>query len=398
MYDQSRVKIINLSESDRFINILARFRGETSSPLRTPENDIEFEGGKIIVAKGEAASGKSLFLLSYCIKFIRQEKDVLYLAWDGTSVYSLGLRLAAIANDLPFKIVSENPKPYMYSLQDEVRNKLNINVSSQLHEVKERLSWIKEFIDSVDIIFIDGQCESLESLQKDTLNSLLKILPRNKMIFLSCQTPFSRIKKVATLANYKFQRRHYRGTDIVEFKDIPKDIEFCKVNELSESQQKFIAIIPNTEELSNKFHSLAVSQNPIGEFNIIEIDNVKPIDDIPMISLQDLRNKHESYLQQFCIQHIGKDSKLKVLYKLLELRGDTIRCGIVRFTTLIENKECDIIEVDDVKLSSLFHPVPNDGLALSDHCMIPSNTLDVKNKFDDRVKEILKKVYPGWKC
>lgn len=186
-----RLRIINLQESDRLKNLLSIIRGN-SPELIESKDDIDFTGGAIVIACSEVHAGMSTWLLDQCIKFLRQGKSVLYLNWDGSNMSWLMSMMLAIAYEISLKTASENLSEYATRFQSEVGDKLNISLSHYCIEINDKFILIKECIKDVDIIFIDGQCEPLDKLRRDTLKRLYEILPQDKMLFISCQVPLNK--------------------------------------------------------------------------------------------------------------------------------------------------------------------------------------------------------------
>ena len=192
------------------------------------------------------------------------------------------------------------------------------------------------------------------------------------------------------METYKLQRTYYGGgKETISFTNIPEEIKFCKLYEISDNQQIWMTIFPYDEEIVHNLDTLSTADYKVGELAILLFADVKPIDKLPEISLEELKHKYDKVLSQYYIEKVSRDGELISIYKILELKGDRLRCACVDFLSNIHKVEVNLIEVDDYEIPDILRNEPGTAITSSQCWYNPTKDSKVANKFNSRVNQIL---------
>ena len=194
------------------------------------------------------------------------------------------------------------------------------------------------------------------------------------------------------MVTHEFQRISYGGhKELIKFTDIPDDIKFCKMKHWNENQQSFIVVIEHDKRVADKLNSLATSIYFLGNLIIVHLDDVKPLTEIPVISLDELKSIHEEYMKSFIVKFIARDGTLLSMHRILEFLGEKFVVSTVHFKTWMpDHKDFRLLEIDTEELQLLLGDPAGTPLTSAGRWTIPSDTTEDFTVYKARIDEIVK--------
>lgn len=186
---------------------------------------------------------------------------------------------------------------------------------------------------------------------------------------------------------YKIQRSHYSGTE--EFVlNVPKELKFCKIHEYNENQQTWLCIFPYNKKIVNKLNSLSTRNYKLGELSIVVLSNIKPLDDLNIISYDQLCSEFNPIISKYFIKRITRDGKLLSIIKIISLDGINFKCAELSIRSHFNDDPLDMITYESHEISHILSPDPDDAITSSGFRNHPVIGKDVEIEYQNRLTEI----------
>lgn len=197
------------------------------------------------------------------------------------------------------------------------------------------------------------------------------------------------------MVTHEFQRISYGGhLELVKFTDIPESVKFCKMKHWNDNQQSFIVVIEHDRHVAKQLNSLATSTYSLGDLIIVHLDDVKPLSEIPTISLDDLRSLHEEYMKSFLVKFIARDGTLLSMHRILEFLGEKFVVSTVQFKTWTpDHDDFKMLEIDTKELQLLLGVPAGTPLMSAGRWTIPSDSLEDFQMYQSRIDELIELCY-----
>lgn len=185
---------------------------------------------------------------------------------------------------------------------------------------------------------------------------------------------------------YRFQRSHYSGTE--EFiLNVPSDLNFCKIYEYNENQQIWLCIFPYNKKLVDKLNSLSTRDYRLGELSIVVLSNIKPLDDLKVISYDQLCSEFNPIISKYFIKRITRNGKLLSILKIISLDGYNLKCAELSIQTP-NDYPLDMITYESHEICHILSPGPDDAITSSGFRNHPVIGKDIEIEYQNRLNEI----------
>lgn len=185
---------------------------------------------------------------------------------------------------------------------------------------------------------------------------------------------------------YKIQRSHYSGTE--EFVlNVPRELKFCKIYEYNENQQTWLCIFPYNKKLVDKLNSLSTRDYKLGELSIVVLSNIKPLDDLNIISYDELCSVFNPIISKYFIKRITRDGKLLSIIKIISLDGSNFRCAELSVNSQIGGS-LDMITYESHEINHILSPEPDDAITSSGFRNHPVIGKEIEIEYQNRLTEI----------
>lgn len=180
--------------------------------------------------------------------------------------------------------------------------------------------------------------------------------------------------------------KNYSFTDwmgMTTFENIPEDLKFYKFD-----YNSYVIIFEDdNEELKSKFGNLKI--NTLNNYCIVFIDG-EPEQEIQLGTIEEFNTICNDLFGNYYIKIYNRHNKVTDILKILEFKGDKMICasvGFYRYNKENENNNFNRIAVMKYKFSTLFDERYDDGY------QTVSDSEKVKIEFDERLEEIINKIY-----
>lgn len=181
------------------------------------------------------------------------------------------------------------------------------------------------------------------------------------------------------IKNYSFT--DWNGT--TTFENIPEDLKFYNL-----SYKNYVTIFKDgNEELKSKFGNLKI--NTLNNHCIIFIDG-KPEQEIKLGTIEEFNTICNDLFRNYYIKIYNRHNQVTDILKIHEFKGDKMICasvGFYRYNKENINNNFNRIAVTKYNFKTLFNE------RYDNNYQIVSNSKEVKLEFDERVKEIINKIY-----
>lgn len=187
--------------------------------------------------------------------------------------------------------------------------------------------------------------------------------------------------------SYKIQRSHYSGTE--EFiLNVPIDLKFCKIDELTKNQQIWMCIFPFDEKLVKKLNSLSTRDYRLGELSIVILSDIKPLDKLNEISYEELYSEFNPIISKYFIKRITRDDKLLSISKIVALDGSNFKCAELSILSHIGGDSLDMITYESNEIKYMLSPEPDDAITSSQFRNHPFKGEEIEIEYQNRLTEI----------